>query len=54
MFLLITEALEAKSIPTYIHSEVGEEGAKAASKVVVDSKVRGVNNSLLTYLMWCS
>lgn len=36
---IIAEGLEAKSIPTYIHSQVGDEGAKMAGKAVVDCKV---------------
>ena len=33
------DALEAKSIKAYIHSEAGQEGAKTAGTAVVNCKV---------------
>lgn len=39
MTVEIAEALEAKSIPVYVHSQIGDEEAKVAGKLLVDCKV---------------
>lgn len=39
MYVCGTDGLEKVSVPVYIHSDVAEEAAKVAGKVLVDAKV---------------